>query len=235
MADTLGYYYPRLRMLAPGCPEMFMGDAVLRAMATIARETSALRIEDTETFVSGTATYAFPNDGFRILDFKRVWFINDTTESTRPDEDTIEIPRKPRADMLVWNTGTDETSSRPDCYSITAPGTITLYPPTLAPSLDDPGLRVLLEVIPVRPAAEGSVIDPDTAHWGNRDFFYIAEETILTLAAGYILEVPNKPWSNRSAAGDYMSQAAYGIGTLKSLADDDMRGGIPRAVKYGGY
>jgi len=234
MADTLGYYFPRLRMIAPGCPEMFMGDAVLRAMASLARETGALRIEDTETFVSGTASYAFPNDGFRIIDFKRVWFINDTTLTARADEDTIEIPRKASADMLVWNSDTDETDSRPTCYSITAPGTITLYPPTLAPSLDDPGLRVLLEVAPMRPTAEGSVIDPDTAHWGALDFFYIAEEAILALAAGYILEVPNKPWTNRTAAGDYKRMASGQARELKSLADDDMRAGLPRTVKYGG-
>jgi len=237
MSDTLGYYYPRLRLIAPGVPEMLLGDAVLRAMGRIARDTRAFRkdVAD-EDWVDGTATYALSIDGFKIIDFSEVFFEEDTTEAAKSDDDLCPLTRITHREMhMLLND--NETSPRPTHWAHTAAvaGSIDLYPFDGTTALTDAVIQARAVVVPIRPAAEGSVIDPDTAHWGASSFFDIAEETILNLAAGYMLDMPGKPWSNRTAAGDYKNQAGREIDILKSLADDDMRPGKARAVKYGGY
>ena len=237
MADTLGYYYPRLRMIAPGVPEMLLGDAVLRAMGTIARETRAFRKDvPAVAWVDGTATYALSIDGFNLLDFSEVFFEEDDTETSKSEEDMYKLERITHAEMKMRLLD-DESDQRPTHWAHTTAvaGSIDLWPFNGTTALTDANILARAVVVPIRPAAEGSVVDPDTAHWGASSFFDIAEEIILNLAASYVLEMPGKPWSNRTAAADYRYNANRGAAVIKSLADDDMRPGTPRAVKYGGY
>lgn len=237
MPNTLGYYYPRLRVSAAQAPEQLLGDSVLRAMATIARETGALRQDITPiAFVDGTATYAVTIDGFRIVDYTDVWFIEDSTSTSRTDDDAFALERETRNDMRI-KLQDDDTSQRPEVWShsVGAPGSISVYPFNINPALANAQLQATAQVVPIRLAAQTYNMDPDVAHWGTDSFYDINEELIFTLALAYMLEYPNKAWSNQGLAMELKRQASFGIAEQKSLADDDMRASKPRAVKYGGY
>jgi len=237
MPNTLGYYYPRLRLQCSGAPEQVLGDSVLRAMATIARESGAFHKDFAPvTFVDGTADYPFATDGFRIVDYHRVWFVEDSTKTSLSDADKCPLDRVTHAEMhLLLND--DRTAQRPESWSHTTeiPGSISLYPFNINPALANPVIHVVAVVVPIRLAAQTFNMDPDTAHWGLSSFFDINEELIMNLALAYTLDYPNKSWSNRTYARGLMQEVSRAIGELKSLADDDMRSGTPRTVKYGGY
>lgn len=237
MPNTTGFYYPRLRLQAPGAPEQILGDSVLRAMATIARDTGAFRKDIVPiSFVSGTAAYPYVLDGFRFLDFSEVWFIEDSTNPSRSDADKTPIERISHTQMHTLLLD-DATGQRPEAWAHTlgVPGSISFYPFNLNPSLPNAVIHATAEVVPTRLAAQAYYIDPDTAHWGADAFFDINEELIQTLALAYVLDYPNKPWSNRTYSMELKRVASNGIAELRSLADDGMRAGLPRAVKYGGY
>jgi hypothetical protein len=204
-------------------------------MATIARESGAFRKQLTpQAFVDGTATYDFSVDGFRITDFSEVHFIEDTTILTRSDCDKLPVDRITQAEMRILLQDTN-SGQRPEGWAPTvgAPGSIDIYPFTIDAANAE--IQVTAEVVPVRLTAQTFNMDPDTAHWGAGSFFDINEELIQTLALAYVLDYPNKPWSNRTYAMELKRQASFGIAELKSLANDDMRSGTPRTVKYGGY
>jgi len=214
-----------------------MGDALLRAMARIARESRAFRKDVPDvTWVDGTPTYVLAIDGFRILDLSEVWFEEDDTTDVKSDDDFVPLIQVTHKEMHMLLNHSD-TSTRPTHWAHTAAvaGSIDLYPFDGTTALTDAAIQARAIVAPVRPAAEGAVIDPDTAHWGASSFFDIAEEVIMDLTTAYLMGMPHKPWSNRTAAADYRFTAEREIRTLKSLADDDMRPGKARAVKYGGY
>jgi len=237
MPNTLGYYYPRLRLSAAQAPEMLLGDSVLRAMATIARETGALRQDITPiAFVDGTATYAVAIDGFKVIDYTNVWFIEDSTNTSKTDDDAFPLERTSHNDMHV-KLQDDDISQRPEVWShsVGAAGSISVYPFNINPALANAQLQATAEVVPIRLAAQNYNMDADTAHWGSNSFYEINEELIFTLALAYLMEYPNKGWSNRTYAMELKRQASFAIGEQKSLANDDMRSGYPRAVKYGGY
>lgn len=235
MPNTLGYYYPRLRLQCSGAPEQILGDSVLRAMATIARKSGAFRKDITPiAFVDGTATYAVSEDGFRIIDYSKVHFIQDTTITTRTDDDKTPIDRITQAEMRILLQDVN-SGQRPEAWAPTlgTPGSIDIYPFTIAETNAE--IQVTATVVPTRLSAQSFNMDADTAHWGAGSFFDINEELIWMLALAYTLDYPNKAWSNRGYAQALMQQADRDIGEMKSLADDDMRSGTPRAVKYGGY
>lgn len=237
MTDTLGYYYPRLRLSAAQAPEQLLGDSVLRAMATIARDTGALRRDITPVaFIDGTATYAVAIDGFKIIDYTEVYFIDDSTATTRSEDDEWPLDRTTSKDMVI-KLQDDDIATRPEvwAHSTAAPGSISVYPFNINPALANAQLQATAQVVPQRLAAQGMNIDPDTAHWGSDSFFDIAEEMIFNLALAYTLDYPNKAFSNRTYAVELKRQVSFAIAEMKSLADDDMRSGTPRAVKYGGY
>lgn len=237
MPNTTGYYFPRMRMTAPGAPEQLISDSILRAWATIARETGAFHQNLTpQAFVSGTSNYNFALDGFKINTIRDVWFIEDSTNPSKTDADFIPIPRQSQSFMHTPLLD-DRTGARPEWWSWVplTPSVIAFYPFVINPTLANPAIHVMAEVTPIRLAAQTYNIDPNTAHWGADAFFDINEELTFNLAAGYLLDYPGKTWTNRTQAREFMFKAATAMDELKILSEDDMRSGIPRAVRYGGY
>lgn len=237
MADTIGSYFPQLFQLAPGAPEMVVGDAVLRAMQEVARESRALRMRLTTPYVQDQPNYSFTSDGFRVMDFAKVWYVEDNTVTTISDNDMVPLEKKSRSQisLLVDEDGT--SNSRPEYWMNSAGQELSIWPWSISPAPTNAAIRVLAIVFPTKPAAQTYVIDPDTAHWAAApdNFFWDNEEAIFASAASTLLLMPGKPWYNGPLGSSYAQVAEAKIARLRSLADDDGQPNVHRAVRYGGY
>lgn len=237
MADTLDYYFPRLSQVAPGCPEMVLADATLRAMTYVARESRALRMEFTTPYVQSQAAYTFTSDGFRIMDFAKVWFLEDDTVAQLGDADIVPLEKKSRADLSLLVAEDGMSNSRPDYWMNSDGQEVSIYPYEISNSPANAAVRCLAVVFPVRPAAQTYVIDTATQHWAAApdNFFWDHEEAIHEQAAAYLLGMPEKGWTNLRQSAAYWASAGNRIARIKSLADDDGQPNVHRAVRYGGY
>lgn len=237
MADTIGSYFPQLFQLAPGAPEMVVGDSVLRAMQYVARETRALRMRMTTPYVQDQPNYSFTSDGFRIMDFAKVWFVEDDTVALLSDDDLVPLEKKSRSQLSLLIDEDATTNSRPDFWMNSAGQELSIYPWSISPALSNAAIRVLAVVFPTLPSAQSYVIDPTTTHWSAApdNFFWDNESAIFEQAAAYLLGMPKKPWTNLGLSAGYWNSAANRIAMAKSKADDDGQPNVHRAVRYGGY
>lgn len=237
MADTIGAYLPRIQVMCPGASEMIVADAVLRAMTYVSRETRDLRVYADVTFSDGTAAYTIAEDGFRAFDFDKIWFVEDTTETEKPDEDLYPLEKKSRGQLQFLIEEDNATGERPLYWANTGGQEFSVYPFQINPDLANAALRVMYIAQIARPAAETFVIDPDTQHWAAAEdaWFYRNEEAIFELACYYLLIIPKKPWSSMNLARDMQASAYARIAKARSLSSDDGQPGVIRTVAYGGY